>query len=358
MKAKKILIMESGSFKNIGGAAKDSYRLYEALTEEYSVDLFGDFSRVGSSKPVTKERFLGTRYDLIIMNSIRDVLFVNRYGPTHNDTRYIYVDRGGVMLNAPNPLHKKLLPKSLLRQSLLRSMSKWLDCYVAISPLEYEIAPKFLKRARVEYIPIAQHKEFRKLNIKKDFRGGICVGRLDERQKRLSFLIEGISVVIAENPSLKSRELLRIIGEGRDGDRYRSLVKKLEIERNVKFPGYMSGESLVKAYNNSGFLVSTSEWESYGRNFLEAMACGIPLLINDRINTVVSYKPRKETIVTDGYNGLIYRYGDKADFAKKFALLYTNSTLRSKLAKNAHDYSFKFSFDKVVERYTSIIDSL
>lgn len=358
MKAKKILIMESGSFKNIGGAAKDSYRLYEALAEKYTVDLFGDFSKVGPSKPVTKERFLGTHYDLIILNSIRDVLFVNRYRVTHKDTRYIYIDRGGVMLNAPKPLHKKLIPKSLLRQALLRSMSKWLDCYVAISPLEYEIALKFLKRARIEYIPIAQHKEFRKLNIKKDFRGGICIGRLDERQKKLSFLIESISAVVASNPSLKSSELLRIIGEGRDEDRYRSLVKKLKIEKNVKFMGYISGESLVKAYNNAGFLVSTSEWESYGRNFLEAMACGIPLLINDRINTVVSYKPRKETIVTEGYNGLIYRYGDKADFARKFALLYTNQSLRSKLAKNAYSYSSKFSFCKVVDRYISIIDSL
>ncbi len=129
------------------------------------------------------------------------------------------------------------------------------------------------------------------------------------------------------------------------------------LERNIKFNGFMMGERLIKEYNNSGFLVSTSEWEGLGRSLLEAMACGLPLLINRGINTVIKEKPLT-TIVEDGVNGLLYEYGDLESFSKQFYALYSDKALQKRLSSNARDFMKQFGFRKVVESYERIIDRL
>ncbi|MCL5100604.1 MAG: glycosyltransferase family 4 protein [Candidatus Marsarchaeota archaeon] len=354
-------MLESGSFKNIGGAAKDTYKLYKRLSKWYEIDLFGDFSKIDKNiETVSKMEFLHRKYDIIMLNSIRDVLFVNRYRHIHRkgNARFVYVDRGGVLTNLSSAGARKLLPKTILRSSLISSMKKWLDYYVAISPLQEKLAKKYFdENIKIKCIPIAPHDEFKVMKIGKNYTGALCVGRLDERQKRLSFMIRGIARVIEQHEELEGEELLRIVGEGRDLERYKVLVDGLGLGANIRFLGFLTGNKLVEAYNNAGFLVSSSVWESFGRNFIEAMACGLPLLINDRINVEISSKP-KRSMVKGGYNGLVYRCDDISDFAEKFFRLYSNDKERSRFGSNALSYSKNFSFGKVIGSYKKIFDSL
>jgi glycosyltransferase involved in cell wall biosynthesis len=353
--------MEAGSFKNVGGAAKDTYKIYTRLksTHKYDIDVFADYSKIDPSvRPVGKHEMLSTDYDFIMLNSIRDVLFINRYRLKHRNarTKYLYADRGNVLLNLKKAKLSRLHPKAILRKSLLNQMKRWLDYYVAITGEQYEEAFNFFdSKTDVKYILIAPHEEFRRIKMKKDFRGAVAVGRLDERQKRTSFLIEGIKEIVKRDPSMKGKELVRIIGTGKDEKEYRNTVKRLGLEKNITFEGFVVGDRLVRAYNNAGFLVSTSYWEGLSRTFLEAMACGLPLLINADINSIISYKPR-ETVVTGGSNGLVYESGDLPDFAEKFIKLYRDSKLRKRLGANASKYMKRFSFEKVVKSYEDIID--
>ncbi|MEM3984710.1 MAG: glycosyltransferase, partial [Candidatus Micrarchaeaceae archaeon] len=112
---------------------------------------------------------------------------------------------------------------------------------------------------------------------------------------------------------------------------------------------------LVEMYNDSGFYVSTSEWESPGRAFVEAMACGIPVLLNNRNNAVIS-EDRKERMVKDGENGVVYRYGDVADFAKKFYAMYSDTAVLEHMGMRAEDFAKRnFSLDKQNGRYAEEI---
>jgi glycosyltransferase involved in cell wall biosynthesis len=134
------------------------------------------------------------------------------------------------------------------------------------------------------------------------------------------------------------------------------MVERLGIGKNVKFSGFVKSADIVKTYNNAGFFVSTSEWEGLSRTFLEAMACGLPLLINTNVNTVLSYTHLKR-VVKEGYNGLVYQYGDYDDFSRKFYKMLTDARARALFAKNALVFVREFSESKAFAEYERIIRS-
>ncbi len=213
---KHILIMETGSFKVTGGAAKDTYKLYKKLKQrrDYAIDLFGDFSKIDSSaKTINYSKLMSRKYDLIWMNSIRDVNVAEDYRKKHigHVTKFMYVDRGNVLLNFSRAGLKKFLPKMIARRYLTSKMERWLDYYIAISADQYAYAMGFFKgRTDVRYIMIAPHEEYRALGTKKSFHGAISVSRLDERQKKTSFMIKGIAKVKEEHPELSGKLLLKM----------------------------------------------------------------------------------------------------------------------------------------------------
>ena len=357
---KRILLLETGSFNVIGGAAKDTCRLGQRLSRDgYRVDMIGDFSRVDSkARTIDAATALGREYDIVWMNSIRDVPLAEAYSKAHPSARSIFVDRGNIIRNFRSEGLMALHPKSIARRLLARSLRGWLDTYVAISPEQLPAAREFFRgRVRIECITIAPHKEYRAMNVGKRFSGGIAVSRLDERQKRISFMLRGVARMKALHPGIGSAEVLRIVGTGIDEERYKSLARSLGIYGNVSFRGFRSGRALIREYNDAGFFVSTSAWESFGRALIEAMACGLPALIHEGINTMVSEEPRRY-LVRDGYSGVIYDDGNLDDFAEKFYALCTRTATRRRMASNALVSAKAFSFDSVVGRYEDLIESM
>lgn len=359
---KKILVMETGSFRVFGGAAKTTYEIYLYLKEfkPYKVDLFGEFSKIDkNARPISEDAIGKTNYDIIIMNSIRDfpVVFRNiRYWKAKKPI-FLYTDRGNVLLNFRNARIKRLLPKMIARQYLITKMKGLLDCYVALSAEQAEYARHFFPRsAMIRQIPIAPGKNFKKLKVVKQLKSALYVGRLDERQKKVMFLIKGVE--LAKNAhKLGNSELLRIVGHGSHEDTYKRYVGSRGLNKNITFVGFVSEGELLKMYNSSAFFVSASEWEGMSGTFVEAMACGQPLLVNDKNNTIIGYNP-KQNLVKEGYNGMVYEYGNLNDFANKFYRLYSDKKLRNRLADNAYTFSKRFNIDKNLSAYKKIIDKL
>ena len=87
--------------------------------------------------------------------------------------------------------------------------------------------------------------------------------------------------------------------------------------------------------------------------FVEAMACGLPLLINQRNNTTLSKKPLKK-LVENGYNGLVYEYGNMGEFVSGFGRLYSDAKLRGTLALNSKVFSSEFALEKSMKKYMKI----
>ncbi len=336
-----------------GGAAKASFQLYEHFTKtRHSVDFFADFSAFTKKKAVTKEHILNTDYDYIFMNSIRDVLVVDEYMKMHNNTKVIYTDRANVMLNLKD--FTKIHPRMPAVFYLVTTMKRWLYAYVAITAEQEETAKNsFEKKTRVSYIPIAPDDIYKKMKIKSTG-SALYVGRLDENQKRITFMINSMKLLVDEHKELRGKHLLKIVGDGIHIARYREQIEDAGLEKNVTLNGPAHGKELVKEYNNASFFVSTSLWESPGRTFLEAMACGLPLLINNSNNALLSLKP-EQRMVSDGKNGLVYEFMDAGDFADKFCKFYCDKKLREKLAKGALEFIKGFRLDNTLTKYDSLI---
>lgn len=358
---KRILIMDSGSFHVFGGAATTAYDTYSYLKKFwYKVDVYADLSKIDPNiKRVTTQDLEKNFYDIVLLNSIRDVPIVMKHiKPKSSSSKFIYTDRGNVLHNFKQAKLKKFLPKMLARQYLMLKMKSWLDCYVALSADQYHHAKDFFKKdTRITFIPNWSGKEFKKIVSIKKKSAAIFVGRLDERQKKVRFLILGIHKVVSEHKNLRKIQLLSIVGEGPDKEQYKDLVKELGLEDNIRFYGFVSRNQLIRLYNSSPFFVSTSEWEGMAGTFVEAMACGLPLLLNERNNTSLVSLP-KAMLMSDGYNGLEYKQGNLEDFARNFYKLYTNHALRRKLADNSYKLSKNFSMETNLEKYRRIIEEL
>ena len=394
----RILIMESGSFKTIGGAAKDTYRLFRYLKSSLKgarIDLYADFSKFTGEKLgyVTKEALFKRKYDVVLLNSIRDSSIAGEYiSKTGNRPFTIYTDRGDIItayskspvkrfasLYGGIPLFSsniELIERKVSRvQSsnaaqlkkvrnffsksyalyMFRSMRLWLDCYVATTPIQARLAEAFFVNAgvRIEYMPRAPHEQFRRLGARKSFRGGLFVGRLEESQKNVSFMIRGVAQVLKSRPDLSKADLLHIVGEGPDREAYALLVRRLGLARNVEFSGFKGDDKLPGIYNNAGFFVATSNWESPGRAIMEAMACGIPILMRDRINSPIRTKPLR-MLVEDGKSGLIYH--DMKDFVPKFIRMYEDRERSEAMGRYASRYIGKeLSLGRLYKSYLKLI---
>ncbi len=103
----------------------------------------------------------------------------------------------------------------------------------------------------------------------------------------------------------KSNKAVRLIMIG-DGPLKQSLLvtaNELGVNEQVLFPGLVQYRHLPKWYTASDVLVFSSEHEPYGLPVNEAMLCGIPVIVSDRIGARLDLVEQDKT-------GWIYPVGD------------------------------------------------
>ncbi|MBR5316984.1 MAG: glycosyltransferase [Lachnospiraceae bacterium] len=129
----------------------------------------------------------------------------------------------------------------------------------------------------VNVIPNVLGKEFCFSKVKKNSHFTIItVGRLVE-SKRFDLLISAISELYKEGEMIK----LWIVGDGELRDQLQLLAKQLDICNLVEFWGNKNVVELNELYNKSHLFVLPSEFETFGVVYIEANACGLPIIATD-----------------------------------------------------------------------------
>lgn len=106
----------------------------------------------------------------------------------------------------------------------------------------------------------------------------LYVGRMDAR-KNISGLLRTFSIF---KRITRRKEKLVLAGcGGHYADKIYRLAGDLGIEGDVILTGYIPEEDLPAVYNSSRLFVSLSFYEGFGLSPLEAMACGIPVVVSD-----------------------------------------------------------------------------
>ena len=94
-------------------------------------------------------------------------------------------------------------------------------------------------------------------------------------EKNIDFLLHAFKVVVARHPLAR----FVVTGEGPALGQLKRLARRLEIEANVHFIGYLErSRELLDCYRAADVFMFGSKTETQGLVLLEAMATGLPIV--------------------------------------------------------------------------------
>lgn len=101
----------------------------------------------------------------------------------------------------------------------------------------------------------------------------ISIGNLIE-SKRFDLTIEAFAKAFKGNEAIK----LKILGDGAKRRELEALVKKYEMNNQVIFTGRVGRNSVAKELQSANVFVLPSDYETFGIVYIEALACGLPVI--------------------------------------------------------------------------------
>ena len=166
----------------------------------------------------------------------------------------------------------------------------------------------------------------------------LTIARLDER-KGHDMVIKAVPQVLHKKPNL----IYLIIGKGPYEPQLKALVNSLGLNKYVEFLGEIaSTEDIVRYYNVCDIFVhpnrelKSGDAEGFGLVFLEANACGKPVIGGRSGGTTEA--------IEHGNTGYLVNPCDVDDIASKILILLQDSSLYSEMSKKA--------LKRVVESFT------
>ena len=101
----------------------------------------------------------------------------------------------------------------------------------------------------------------------------ISIGNL-VKSKSFDLTIKGFAEVAKKREGIG----LFIVGEGPEEASLRNLAKELKIEEKIKFYGRMDNRKVAELMRTCDCFVLPSKFETFGMVYVEAMACGLPVI--------------------------------------------------------------------------------
>ncbi len=142
-----------------------------------------------------------------------------------------------------------------------------------------------------------------------------------------------------------------ICGQGPLKDYFEKFLEKHNLTSYVYFAGQVPNEELPVYYNAADIYVAPSLSAGTSLALLEAMACGLPVIVSD--------VPSNMEWIRDGYNGFIVPRKDSVSLASKTIILLQDALLRKTFAAiNLQIAKEKANWDNNFKILQSIYDRL
>ncbi len=251
------------------------------------------------------------------------------------------------------------LPKPFLKsmaRALTRRQCNYLDAVVVPSRAMHEVLDDYGVRVPVSVIPTGIEPG----DLPPGSRERFCsthgidasrpmlvhIGRV-AHEKNIAFLLEVLHEVCRVVPEV----LLVIAGEGPALVPLRRKALELQLERNVRFLGYLKrGQALSDCYCAGDVFIFASATETQGLVLLEAMMLGVPVVSTAVMGT--------RDILAAGKGALVA--GETVtDFTDKVVRLLGDPRLRERLGREAREYAAEWSAEmmacRLVEFYRKVI---
>jgi phosphatidylinositol alpha-1,6-mannosyltransferase len=165
---------------------------------------------------------------------------------------------------------------------------------------------------------------------------------------------KGFDVLIEAVAGLPDDVVLAIAGAGRDRKRLEVLAARRDVEDRVRFLGRVRDEDLPALYRCADVfsMPCRERWggleaEGFGIVFLEAAACGLPV--------VAGHSGGAQEAVDDGVTGFVVDPPDAPGVRDALARLLTDTALRAGMGRAGRERAVaEFSYDALVERLAPV----
>ena len=165
------------------------------------------------------------------------------------------------------------------------------------------------------------------------------------KEKNIKELISFMPALLEQDPEIQ----LLIVGDGPVRKKLETYTKNLSLTSSVCFTGKIPPEDVYRYYAMGDVFVSASQFEIHSMTYLEAMACGLPLICKDDLSL--------KGVLENGVNG--YTYTTKQEYIQNVLSVLQDSDLKEKMAQNSSERSLQYSntvmAQKMSELYRAVI---
>ena len=175
----------------------------------------------------------------------------------------------------------------------------------------------------------------------------LSAARLDIRHKAIDALIEAFAILAGENPGVD----LYITGDGPDRPKLQALAASAGVGERVRFLGVVKRSELWSLYKNAVFFAMPSRMpEGLGLVFLEAMACGIPV-----IGTRSGGTPE---IVDHGRTGLLIENNTPEELTSAMRQMLNDPEARLRMGAQARELvASRYTWRQFALQYVEVYSS-
>ena len=156
-------------------------------------------------------------------------------------------------------------------------------------------------------------------------------------------LIEALASLTVDFPNLR----LMIIGEGHKRDVFKTQSAKLGVEERISFLGFIPHQDLAPYFNMADVFIRPRTVEGQGIVYVEAMACGIPVIGANVGGTV--------DVIEHGKNGLLVSPHSVEEISGAIRLILEDETTRNRLiAEGLETVERRFHWEAIFGRINQI----
>jgi glycosyltransferase involved in cell wall biosynthesis len=169
------------------------------------------------------------------------------------------------------------------------------------------------------------------------------IGKIESKKN-----LPGLIAAMARAAAQGSRVHLLVVGSGEQLPRSRDVATRLQAP--VTFAGFLNQTQLGAAYAVTDCLVLPSDYgETWGLVVNEAMACGIPALVSDRVGC-------GPDLVEEGRTGGRFAFGDVAAMAVAIRSLASQPGRLREMGARAIDRIAGYSVERAVQGTLEAVD--
>ncbi len=167
------------------------------------------------------------------------------------------------------------------------------------------------------------------------------------KKNNLAVLIQAVKLLSEQNLPVR----LVVAGAGPLEKRLKNLVNKINLGHQVVFLNHLSHDKLTAYYQAADIFVRPSLSEGQGISFLEAMACGLPVIASP-VGGIVDF-------LTDRKTGLFCQPDDPRALADKIKLLFSDNSLTQNIKDSALELvKQNYSWEDIAAEMRGIIMKL